>query len=348
MSSLENDLVPSDETSEIITQNDVAPSDETSEIITQNDVVPSDETSEIITQNDVVPSVITTLEDATLYYSSIPNPADIMKNMAPSYTSRLIDNVPPSEISAQKCPIQNNINIVSTDLTQDETHIDTIILENHMAMEQLSNDNIDGITCKYSVFENSVFNLSAQPFYTTEQLNTELPLSERTKNILNTHLNSLLAKKDKINIVEIGVSGTKYTDNITSNSTGILTSNKRQGDIYVGIDITPKSLWNDSTNNIFTIHSASEYVDANINELNNIGVSEIDLLFIDGWRSIEQLYSEWKYTKILSNVGVVLINCVNLFSGPYFLVKSIDDTKYDIYRYLSDVKDNGICAAVRK
>jgi hypothetical protein len=254
----------------------------------------------------------------------------------------------PAGISAQKCPIKNIINIISTDLIENETHIDPIIFENYVTMEQLSNDNIDGITCKYSVYGNSAMNLLSLPFHNIDQSNTELPFSERTKNILNTYLKSLIAKKKKITIVEIGVSGSKYINNITSNSTGILTSNKRQGDIYVGIDITPKSLWNDSTNNIFTIHSASEYVDSNIESLKKIGVSEIDLLVIDGWHSIEQLYSEWQYTKILSNVGIVLINSVNLFPGPYYLIKSIDNTKYDVYRYLSDVIDNGICAAVRK
>ena len=216
-------------------------------------------------------------------------------------------------------------------------------------MEQLPNsNNIDGIICNYSVFENPAMNLLSRPFHTTEYLNTEIEYSERTKKIVNTYLTSLHEKKNKINIVEIGVCSEKNENTILNSSTGNLVSNKRPQDVYVGIDIIRRYSWNDNENNVHTIYSPSDYVDYNINILNTIGINDIDLLVIDGWRSIEQLYKEWQYTKILSNIGIVLVNCVNLYPGPYYISKSIDDTKYDIYRYLSDVKDNGICVAVRK
>ena len=275
----------------------------------------------------------------------------------------------PAEISAEKCTYINNIQVVPTILNEDELHIEPIVFENYLAMEQLSNDNIDGIVCKYSVYENPAMNLLSRPFHTTEDMSEEVGLTERTENILKQHLTSLLAKKEKINILELGVA-----DGNTNNSTTkILISNKRPQDVYCGIDIIQKNAWNGENVNI--IHSPSEYIDININRLNSlytqrvesvasIGepfetvpsilpeesnvVNEIDMLVIDGWHSMEQLYKEWQYTRILSSVGVVFINSVNLYPGPYYISKSIDDTKYDIYRYLSDVKDNGICVAVRK
>lgn len=275
----------------------------------------------------------------------------------------------PAEISAQKCTYINNIQIIPTILNENELQIEPIVFENYVAMEQLSNDNIDGIVCKYSVYGNPAMNLLSRPFHTTEDMSEEVGLTERTENILKQHLTALLAKKEKINILELGVAD----GNNVSSTTKILISNKRPQDVYCGIDIIQKNAWNGENVNI--IHSPSEYIDININRLNSlytqrvepvdsIGdtfemtpsilpeesniVNEIDMLVIDGWHSMEQLYKEWQYTRILSNVGVVFINSVNLYPGPYYITKSIDDTKYDIYRYLSDVKDNGICVAVRK
>ena len=275
----------------------------------------------------------------------------------------------PAEISAQKCTYINNIQIVPTILNENELHIEPIVFENYVAMEQLSNDNIDGIVYKYSVYGNPAMNLLSRPFHTTEQMYEDVGLTERTKSILQQYLNSLLEKKEKINILELGVA-----DNGNTNSTTqILISNKRPQDVYCGIDIIQKNAWNGENVNI--IHSPSEYIDINIDRLNRLYaqkveplrsmeepfqivpsivveesnvVNEIDMLVIDGWHSMEQLYKEWQYTRILSSVGVVFINSVNLYPGPYYITKSIDDTKYDIYRYLSDVKDNGICVAVRK
>lgn len=248
----------------------------------------------------------------------------------------------PAEITAQKCTYINNIQIVPTILNENELHIEPIIFENYVAMEQLSNDNIDGIVCKYSVYDNPAMNLLSRPFHTTEQMSEELGMTERTENILKQYLSLLLEKKEKINILELGVAD----DNNVSSTTKILISNKRPQDVYCGIDIIHKNAWNGENINI--IHSPSEYIDINIDRLNSLKVNEIDMLVIDGWHSMEQLYKEWKYTRILSNVGVVFINSVNLYPGPYYITKSIDDTKYEIYRYLSDVKDNGVCVAVRK
>jgi len=248
----------------------------------------------------------------------------------------------PAEISAEKCTYINNVQVVPTILNENELPIEPIVFENYVAMEQLSNDNIDGIVCKYSVYGNPAMNLLSRPFHTTEQMSQEVGLTERTENILKQYLTSLLEKKEKINILELGVAD----GNNVSSTTKILISNKRPQDVYCGIDIIPKNAWNGENVNI--IHSPSEYIDNNIDRLNSLNVNEIDMLVIDGWHSIEQLYKEWQYTRILSSVGVVFINSVNLYPGPYYITKSIDDTKYDIHRYLSDVKDNGICVAVRK
>jgi len=274
------------------------------------------------------------IDDPSVYIIAAP-PPEVIVEPAPVILT-------PAEISAQKCTYINNIQIIQTILNENELRIEPIVFENYVGMEQLSNDNIDGIVCKYSVYGNSAMNLLSMPFHTTEDMHEDVCLSERTENILKQYLNSLLEKKDKINILELGVANIGNTNSTTQ----ILITNKRAQDIYCGIDIIQKNAWNGENINI--IHSPSEYIDNNIDRLNSLNVNEIDMLVIDGWHSIEQLYKEWQYTRILSSVGVVFINSVNLYPGPYYITKSIDDTKYDIYRYLSDVKDNGICVAVRK
>jgi hypothetical protein len=254
----------------------------------------------------------------------------------------------PAEISAQHCTYINNIQLVPTELNENEIQIEPIVFEQHIAMEQLENAEIEGLSHKYSVYRNPAMNLLSKPFITSEHINEDIELSTRTSEIIKTQLNSILAKKNKINVVEIGVCAVKNNDTINNSTTGLFITNKRKQDFYIGIDIIRRNTWDDNENNVYTIHSPSEYFDENINKLNEMGVNEIDILMIDGWHSMEQLYKEWQYTRILSSVGVVIINSVNLYPGPYYICKSIDDTKYHIYRYLSDVKDNGICVAVRK
>ena len=238
--------------------------------------------------------------------------------------------------------------MVPTELNENEIQIEPIVFEQHIAMEQLENAEIEGLSHKYSVYRNPAINLLSKPFITSEHINEDIELSTRTSEIIKTQLNSILAKKNKINVVEIGVCAVKNNDTINNSTTGLFITNKRKQDFYIGIDIIRRNTWDDNENNVYTIHSPSEYFDENINKLNEMGVNEIDILMIDGWHSMEQLYKEWQYTRILSSVGVVIINSVNLYPGPYYICKSIDDTKYHIYRYLSDVKDNGICVAVRK
>jgi cephalosporin hydroxylase len=119
--------------------------------------------------------------------------------------------------------------------------------------------------------------------------------------------------------------------------------------IYIGIDINDKSNLNNLEKNIYTICSPSENIDFVFEQMKQIGINEIDILMIDGWHSINQVYIEWEnYTKILASNGIVVMHDTNAHPGPYFLVKSIDTKLYDVYKYLSDVVDWGISVAIKK
>ena len=69
---------------------------------------------------------------------------------------------------------------------------------------------------------------------------------------------------------------------------------------------------------------------------------------IDGWHSINMVYTEWLYTQILSDKGIVVFHDTNGHPGPYFITKSIDTDLYEVNKYLSDIKDWGISVAIRK
>ena len=69
---------------------------------------------------------------------------------------------------------------------------------------------------------------------------------------------------------------------------------------------------------------------------------------IDGWHSVNQVYKQWEYVSLLSNDGIVIIHDTNSHPRPYFLIESIDNIMFDVYKYYNDVYDWGIYVAVRK
>ena len=69
---------------------------------------------------------------------------------------------------------------------------------------------------------------------------------------------------------------------------------------------------------------------------------------IDGWHSINMVYTEWLYTQLLSEKGIVVFHDTNGHPGPYCITKSIDPDVYDVYKYFTDIKDYGIAVALRK
>jgi hypothetical protein len=169
--------------------------------------------------------------------------------------------------------------------------------------------------------------------------------STDNQEILKKYLIHTMAKKDKINIVEIGV----CRNILNESSTSVFIQNKRHGDIYLGIDVIDHSELNNDSENIFTIKSPSENIEYVFGILKDRGINEIDFLMIDGLHSINQCYTEWEnYTQILSSIGCVVMHDTNCHPGPYFLVKSIDTDMYDVYKYLTDVQDWGISVALLK
>lgn len=223
--------------------------------------------------------------------------------------------------------------------------VDHTIVENFVNYK-VYDVNANGLSKKYTLFN---FDNEDCPWWYPISAGAGRPFDQQfsfdNREILKKYLFSQMYKKEKINIVEIGIDRSGYS----VSSTGVFLKNKRHQDFYVGIDIVDKSNMNDQNHNIFTICSPSQNKDLIFSKFKEIGIETIDILMIDGHHSINQVYLEWEiYTPLLSKSGIVVMHDTNSHPGPYFLMKSIDTNQYNVYKYLSDVLDWGIGVAVRK
>ena len=135
-----------------------------------------------------------------------------------------------------------------------------------------------------------------------------------------------LSVKDQVTaILEIGV-----CRNGNDSSTYTFLNNKNDNTAYVGIDLNDKSFLNNQEKRIYTICGNSSDVDQNIETMKSRGITELDFIFIDGWHSINQVLTDWEYTKILSPSGVVAFHDVNEHPGPYNFIKNLNTDMWHI------------------
>lgn len=168
--------------------------------------------------------------------------------------------------------------------------------------------------------------------------------SRDDQEIVLKYLKEQLEQKNKIVIVEIGVCRNRYD----CTSTCIFLDNKRDCDIYLGIDIENKSFLNNPSKNIYTIKSKSQDFNTIYQYFSKIGITNIDILMIDGHHSINQVYLEWQYTSKLNSNGVVIFHDTNCHPGPTCIINSINTNKYDVFQYFNDIWDWGISVAITK
>jgi len=133
-------------------------------------------------------------------------------------------------------------------------------------------------------------------------------------------------------ILEIGVAR-----NASESSCHVFLGNKKDETIYVGIDIDDKSFLNDANKNIFTIQNTSSDVENNIEKIKSFGVTELDFIFIDGWHSINQVLTDWEYTRLLSPNGIVAFHDISEHPGPYHFIRNLDTNVWNVdLRCLND------------
>lgn len=146
-------------------------------------------------------------------------------------------------------------------------------------------------------------------------------------------------------IVEIGVHRNVYNNT----STSILLDNKHKETVYIGIDVEDKSFLNDKDNNIYTIKTDSRNRNEVYNLMKEVGVEEIDFLFIDGWHSINMVVNDWQYTEKLSNFGIVGFHDTNFHPGPYHVFEAVDENLFHKEKFLDGLTtDWGISFVTKK
>jgi len=83
------------------------------------------------------------------------------------------------------------------------------------------------------------------------------------------------------------------------------------------------------------------------NYLKQIGIDEIDVLFIDGWHSLNTVINDWKYTDLLSKQSVVILHDTNYHPGPNIILDYIDKNLYDVTEFCTNIDDFGLAAAYK-
>jgi hypothetical protein len=167
--------------------------------------------------------------------------------------------------------------------------------------------------------------------------------TDENKQAIKIILDDLKSKKEKINILEIGVGRSKE-----HSSTEFIVKNKRKDDFYFGVDLNNDQLipYNNSELNQYTICCNSNETDKILQFCELNGVKYFDFIFIDGWHSINQVLEEWKFTNNLLKGGYVGLHDTNYHPGPYCVFEAIDEEKYEKTKYCTNTKiDPGIAFA---
>ena len=145
-------------------------------------------------------------------------------------------------------------------------------------------------------------------------------------------------------ILEIGVDR-----NGSRSFTNLFLRAKSRECVYVGVDLDDKS-------HIRNVEQNQHFLQANSHNqqqvrqfLQNLGVTELDILMIDGWHSVNTAVNDWSYTDLLSDHGIVLLHDTNAHPGPAALFDAVDETVWRKFRFCTQ-DDMGIAvfSKVRK
>jgi len=152
------------------------------------------------------------------------------------------------------------------------------------------------------------------------------PISDENLQVVKDAVRSL---GDKLTAcMEIGVH--HCGDRSMSN---ILMNNKPVNSFYLGVDLEDKSYLDNLSLNIFTIQCNSHDQEIVRNFLSSKNINKLDLLFIDGWHSVNTTINDWRYADLLSDHGLVIVHDTNTHPGDIALCEAIDRDIFDVTRY---------------
>lgn len=144
-------------------------------------------------------------------------------------------------------------------------------------------------------------------------------------------------------ILEIGVDRPYQAGQ--PSSTKILVGYKRPMATYIGVDRDQKNI---SGENVHFIQGDSSNHKLVWDVMDTLQLEKIDLLFIDGLHSVNQIVRDWQYTQRLSDGGAVVMHDTNIHPGPTLLFEAIDGALFDKQKYGEIQSDWGISVCRRK
>lgn len=153
---------------------------------------------------------------------------------------------------------------------------------------------------------------------------TDFSLEDRTS--LLEVINRMKDREQLKCIVEIGVENN--LQGLTS--TSVFLNNKPDDCVYLGVDLRDLKHLDDPAKNIYTVATPSQSYPAIHHILDKLGVDKIDILFIDGWHSINQLLYDWEYTSRLADHGIVGFHDTAYHPGPYYFVNNLNTQKWNV------------------
>ena len=137
-------------------------------------------------------------------------------------------------------------------------------------------------------------------------------------------------------ILEIGVNR-----NGERSMSRVLMDERPKGSFYLGVDLDDKSYLDNPAENTWTLRTNSHNQEEIRSFIANKGVKKLDLIFIDGWHSVNTCVNDWQYTDLLSENGMVILHDTNSHPGCVGLFEAVSDSLYHKVRYCTE-NDFGI------
>ena len=137
-------------------------------------------------------------------------------------------------------------------------------------------------------------------------------------------------------ILEIGVNR-----NGERSMSRVLMDERPKGSFYLGVDLDDKSYLDNPNENTWTLRTNSHNQEEIRSFIANKGVKKLDLIFIDGWHSVNTCVNDWQYTDLLSENGMVILHDTNSHPGCVGLFEAVSDSLYHKVRYCTE-SDFGI------
>ena len=143
-------------------------------------------------------------------------------------------------------------------------------------------------------------------------------------------------------IMELGV-----CRNGEESFTWVFLNNKRDETKYLGVDIDDKSFLDDPRKKIHTIQTDTMNQELVRSKIKDLGEERIDILFIDGWHSVNATVNDWKYANLLAYDGLVFIHDTNCHPGPVCVFDAVDEGLFHKQKFFTNEPDWGLAVLQR-